>query len=110
MSERQVGPEEFLAPGRGRAEARLVHEALGRLADGSGGDVLREMAREVLSGRVGLHQALSVGAYADVLGERVRAAQEDWERLPQDERERQLTEARHLLESEERANPSACAP
>ncbi|MBO0653132.1 MULTISPECIES: hypothetical protein [Streptomyces] len=80
MGEREVGHEEFLAPGRDETQARVVHRALRHLADGSAGEVLREMAREVLSGRLGLDEAVRVGAYAEALGERTRPLREAWER------------------------------
>ncbi|MEV4442311.1 hypothetical protein AB0K09_25545 [Streptomyces sp. NPDC049577] len=79
--EREVGYEEFLAPGRDRAQARAVHTALRELAAGGAGDVLQEMARDILSGRLGLRAALRVGAYADALGEHAHTVRSAWERL-----------------------------
>ncbi|GAA0496025.1 hypothetical protein ACFQ2B_24450 [Streptomyces stramineus] len=96
MSEREVGYEEFLAPGRDEEQARDVHRALRRMADGSAGEVLREMAREVLSGRTGLREAMRVGAYADALADGVQGARREWERLPAADRERLTAEARRL--------------
>ncbi|GHF66561.1 hypothetical protein GCM10010218_55180 [Streptomyces mashuensis] len=97
MGERWVGPEEFLAPGRDAAQARIVHEALRHLAAGGAGEVLQEMAREVLSGRVGLREAVRVGAYAEALGERARAVGEVWRAMTPEERERRAEEARRDL-------------
>ncbi|MDT0451793.1 hypothetical protein [Streptomyces hesseae] len=105
MPEHHVGFEEFVTPGRDRARARVVHEALRHLADGSGGEVLREMAQEVLSGRMRLHEAVRVGAYSDALTESVETAQEAWERLSPEQREERTAEARRFLAS--RAEPPA---
>ncbi|MEU4212026.1 hypothetical protein AB0F13_18800 [Streptomyces sp. NPDC026206] len=100
MPEQEVGYEEFLAPGRDREQARVVHKALQHLAAGGAGDVLQEMAREVLSGRVGLREAVRVGAYADALGEHAHVARRAWEDMPEEQRERSLAEARRSLDAE----------
>lgn len=101
MREREVGHEEFLAPGRGPSRARVVHEALRQLSDGAGGPVLKEMACEVLSGRIGLKDAMRMRAYADELGERVETAFAEWERIPASERERQVAQARRFLDTDD---------
>ncbi|MFI0911217.1 MULTISPECIES: hypothetical protein [Streptomyces] len=103
MPEQHVGFEEFVTPGRDRARARVVHEALRHLAGGSGGEVLREMAQEVLSGRMRLHEAVRVGAYSEALTESVETAQAAWESLSPEERERGTAEARRFLAA--RAEP-----
>ncbi|GAA2721068.1 MULTISPECIES: hypothetical protein [Streptomyces] len=97
MAEAEVPPEEFVTPGRDRARARVVHDALRQLAAGSAGDVLQEMAREVLAGRTGLREAVQVGAYADALLERFVQARAAWERLPEAEREHHAEQARRHL-------------
>ncbi|MBT2387782.1 hypothetical protein [Streptomyces sp. ISL-11] len=100
MAEPQVGPEEFLTPGRDLARARMVHTSLRALAGGGAGSVLQEMAREVLSGRMGLGECLSVDAYAETLTSRAVEAYAEWERLPDADRERHMAEARRFLDSE----------
>ncbi|MEV4739187.1 hypothetical protein [Streptomyces sp. NPDC049555] len=97
MAEGDVTPEEFVTPGRDKARARVVHDALRQLATGGAGDVLQEMAREVLAGRTGLREALQVGAYADALMERFVQARAAWERLPEQEREAHAEQARRYL-------------
>ncbi|MEU5429311.1 hypothetical protein AB0H73_27490 [Streptomyces olivoreticuli] len=100
MGEPEVGHEEFLAPGRDRAQARALRRSLREMADGGAGEILQEMAQDVLSGRIGLREALRVGPYATALTERVRAAQAEWEAMPVAERERHLAEARRFLAAE----------
>ncbi|MCF3104959.1 hypothetical protein IPZ58_25710 [Streptomyces roseoverticillatus] len=97
MSEPHVGFEEFVTRGRSADRARALHSALQRLAGGCAGDVLQEMARDVLTGRVGLRDAVRVGAYAEALGEGTRALRTAWQALPEEERARRLDEARRAL-------------
>ncbi|CAM5573218.1 hypothetical protein [Streptomyces abikoensis] len=97
MNEQYVGFEEFVTRGRSAERARALHGALQRLAGGGHGDVLQEMARDVLTGRIGLRDALRVGAYAEALGEGTRALRTAWLALPEEERARQLEEARRVL-------------
>ncbi|WKU44347.1 hypothetical protein Q3V23_09770 [Streptomyces sp. VNUA116] len=97
MSEQYVGFEEFVTRGRGADRARALHGALQKLASGSAGAVLQEMARDVLTGRVGLRDAVRVGAYAEALGEGTRALRAAWQALPEEERARRLDEARRAL-------------
>ncbi|MGW1071790.1 hypothetical protein [Streptomyces sp. NPDC002537] len=105
MGEREVGYEEFLTPGRDRAQARAVREALQAMAKGGAGEVLQEMARDILSGRTGLREALRVGPYATALTERVRAAHAEWRRMPAADRERHMAEARRLLAARNEQTP-----
>lgn len=95
-----VGDEDFLSPTRDRVQARALRKQLQQLAGGGAGDTLQEMAKEVLSGRVGLREALRVPAYSEALGERVRAAREDWEQMSPDEQKAQQDEARRFLDAQ----------
>lgn len=109
-----VGEEEFLDSSRDQAHARALHKQLQQLAGGGAGKVLQEMSREVLSGRVGLREALRVPAYAEALGESARTFRQDWEQMSPEERERQKTEAQQFLaaqqhEIDEEREPSAPA-
>ncbi|MGW2367806.1 hypothetical protein ACWCZ5_19760 [Streptomyces sp. NPDC001667] len=97
VREQEVGHEEFLAPGRDRAQARAVRRGLQEMAEGGAGEVLQEMARDILSGRIGLREALRVGPYATALAERVRAAHAEWGAMPAADRERHMAEARRFL-------------
>lgn len=101
-SEPEVGDFEFQFPNRGRVQARALRKQLQQLAQGGAGGTLQEMAREVLSGRVGLREAMRVPAYAEALGERVRTFREAWERMTPEERDRQKSEARCFLQEQRR--------
>ncbi|GAA3370110.1 hypothetical protein GCM10020367_15440 [Streptomyces sannanensis] len=92
-----VGPEEFVTPYRDLAHARVLKTSLEVLANGGAGPVLREMAREVLAGRLGLREAMHAPEYAEALGERVRDVTTAWERLPAEERDWQTAQAERLL-------------
>ncbi|MDI9830827.1 hypothetical protein [Streptomyces sp. KAU_LT] len=61
--ERRACDEEFISMGRDPAVARLLRKQLETLADGRAGAVLAEMAKEVLSGRISLRDAVRVGPY-----------------------------------------------
>lgn len=99
-SEPEVGDSEFQGVTRDQIQARALRKQLQQLVGGGAGDVLQEMAREILSGRVGLREAMRVTAYADALGERVRAFREAWERMTPEEREEQQKEAERFLEAQ----------
>ena len=99
--ERQIGDADLMDIARDEARARALRKSLQRLADNpSGNSALQEMAREVLSGRVGLREALRVGAYSDALGERIAQARQEYEQQSPEERERQRAEAERYLEAQ----------
>lgn len=72
--------------------ARALRQAMERLAGGAAGDELREMADEVLAGRVGLRRAVLSRAYGEHLAAGLRAFAEQMERLSPQERQ-ELREA-----------------
>ncbi|WP_338701163.1 hypothetical protein V2W30_29260 [Streptomyces sp. Q6] len=81
-----------------RARARALRKSLQRLADGRApDDPLREMAREVLSGRVGLREAARIPAYAEALGERMKQGWREFDQLSPEERKNQEAAARTYL-------------
>ncbi|OAH14355.1 hypothetical protein STSP_23020 [Streptomyces jeddahensis] len=99
--ERQIGDADLMDIARDEARARALRKSLQRLADNpSGNGALQEMAREVLAGRVGLREALRVGAYSDALGERIAQARQEYEQQSPEERERQRAEAERYLEAQ----------
>ncbi|WP_030239450.1 MULTISPECIES: hypothetical protein [unclassified Streptomyces] len=101
-SERQVGDEEFLDIAGSQAEARLLRKALQQLSDGGAGQALQEMAREVLSGRMGLREAVSQGAYGGELIDKTESFRRDWESMSDREREELAEHGRQLIDEERR--------
>ncbi|MFG1668712.1 hypothetical protein [Streptomyces sp. Y7] len=101
-SEKQFDDSELLEMSQGDpAQARLLRKSLETLAAGHGGDALKEMAQEVLSGRVGLRDAANVSAYADQLVEQAAPMAEKWAALSEAEREELAAEGRRAIAAEQ---------
>jgi len=84
--------------GGDQARARSLRKALQKLADDRApDDPLREMAREVLSGRTGLREAARVPAYAEALGDRMVRGFREYDSLSLGERTDQEAAARAYL-------------
>lgn len=98
--DRQVDDSEFLDIAPDPAEARLLRKALQQLADGGAGEALQEMAREVLAGRTGLREAVTIPAYAEQLTAKARVFQEEWDQKTDEEREAWAAEGRQRIEQE----------
>ena len=65
-SDKRVDDSEFLEmTQQDPAQAKILRQSLEHLASGLGGPALKEMAQEVLSGRMGLREAANVSAYAE---------------------------------------------
>ena len=117
-NEREIGDADLTGiTGGDEARARALRKTLQKLAGSSeAGAPLQEMAREVLSGRIGLREAMRVNAYAEALGERVAEGRRAYEALPPEELERQQEEARRYLDAqreeieEERRGPHGGPP
>jgi hypothetical protein len=108
--EKQVDDSEFMDIAQDPAEARALRKALQQIAGGGAGDALKEMAQEILSGRVGLRQATQTSGYADALIEKAHPFREQWDAMSETERqaravegERALDEHRREIEEERRA-------
>jgi hypothetical protein len=100
MSEEpRIGDADLMGITHDQAGARALRKSLQRLADSQSG-ALQEMAREVLSGRIGLREALRVGAYSDALGERIAQGRQEYARLSPEERRQQQAEAQRYLDAQ----------
>ncbi|WP_208857826.1 hypothetical protein [Streptomyces flavidovirens] len=100
-STRRVDESEFLEmSGQDPAQARVLRKSLEELASGRGGDALKEMAQEVLSGRAGLRDALDVSAYSDQLVAQAAPMAEKWAALPSAEREALAAEGERSMAEE----------
>nr|WSY52504.1 hypothetical protein OG999_21870 [Streptomyces sp. NBC_00886] len=98
-NELRIGDADLMSiTGGNQARARSLRKALQKLADDRApDDPLREMAREVLSGRTGLHEAARVPAYAEALGDRMVQGFREYDSLSPDERVNQEAAARAYL-------------
>ncbi|MDX2645284.1 hypothetical protein PV341_17285 [Streptomyces sp. PA03-1a] len=83
------------------AQARRLHKALRTLADNPTVDgTLKETAREVLSGRLGMREALASSAYLGAIGDRLAELKRADERLTPEERAAQEERARRWFEQQ----------
>ncbi|MFE7858358.1 hypothetical protein [Streptomyces sp. NPDC057403] len=96
MERPEVGDEDFLDIAKDPARARALRKAMQRLAE-SRDETLREMAREVLAGRIGLRQAARNGAYREALSEGARAGMRGYEQMSAAERKAAEAEGRRQL-------------
>lgn len=101
-SARRFDDSELLDMSQGDpAQARLLRKSLETLAAGHGGDALKEMAQEVLSGRVGLRDAMNVSAYTDQLIEKATPMAEKWASLSENQREELAAEGKRAIAAEQ---------
>jgi hypothetical protein len=84
--------------------ASVLRESLKRLATGASGPLLREMATEVLEGRVSLREAVRSPHYAEAMSGRVNEFAQQFSQLSEEERqalgqqvEEQITRMREQL-------------
>ncbi|MFJ8824619.1 hypothetical protein ACIREE_22900 [Streptomyces sp. NPDC102467] len=88
-------------------QQRLLRRAMEVFRRGDAGPVLKEMAQEVLAGRVGLREATGIPAYAEAVIDGGRDFRGRWDAMSNAEREalvrlgeQQVAEERALLKSE----------
>jgi hypothetical protein len=99
--EPRVGDEEFISIARDPAMARLLRKQLESLADGRAGGVLAEMAKEVLSGRIGLRDAVRVGAYEQELLTSAEKFERKWDEMSELEKSQAEAEGAKLLRQQQ---------
>ncbi|MFF4909667.1 hypothetical protein ACFY2T_32955 [Streptomyces sp. NPDC001260] len=97
MERPEVGDEDFLDIAKDPARARALRKSMRRLAE-SGDETLREMAREVLAGRIGLRQAAQNGAYREALSEAARVGMRGYEQMSAAERRAAEAEGQRQLD------------
>ncbi|MBB1256603.1 hypothetical protein H3146_25120 [Streptomyces sp. OF3] len=105
---RDVDDSEFLDIARDPADARSLRNSLELLRKGAAGPILKEMAEEVLSGRLSLRQAVNVSSYAEAGLAESRDFQEKWAAMSDAEREELAAqgEAAHREAEREAAGPT----
>lgn len=106
---KRVDDSEFLEIARDPVDARRLRESLEKLAESAPNDALKEMAGEVVSGRISLREAVTVPAYGEALIEGGRPFREAWDKLSESERaelaaegEREYQARRAEMEQESR--------
>jgi len=99
--ERRVGDEEFLSIARDPALARLLRKQLESLTDGRAGAALAEMAKEVLSGRIDLREAVKVGAYEQELLASADKFMQKWDEMSDQEKSQAEAEGAMLLRQQQ---------
>ncbi|MEV6173936.1 hypothetical protein AB0L99_37700 [Streptomyces sp. NPDC051954] len=99
--EPRVDDEEFISIARDPATARLLRKQLESLTDGRAGAVLAEMAKEVLSGRIGLRDAVRVGAYEQELLAGAEKFERKWDEMSEKEKSQAEAEGVRLLREQQ---------
>lgn len=91
-------PDPFAGMAVGRAEAAAARKQLEALAEHSRDPRIKEMARDVLAGKLDLRAAMLGPRYEDALNEGVASFSEWYRNLSDDERVQQEQQAREYLE------------
>ncbi|WP_406476956.1 hypothetical protein [Streptomyces platensis] len=99
---KKVDESEFLDIAKDPAAARVMRKGLEQIAKGGAGEILKEMAQEVISGRVGLREAVRIPAYSDQMIEKFEAFKQDWDSLSEMERQQRAAEGGRYLEDQRR--------
>ncbi|MFI5657887.1 hypothetical protein [Streptomyces sp. NPDC051684] len=99
--QQHIDDSEFLEIARDPALARLLRKQLETLAEGRSGKVLAEMASEVLAGRIGLREAVRVGAYDEALTSAAGKFQEGWDNMTEFERSEAEKEGSRVLSQQQ---------
>ncbi|MFG2227157.1 hypothetical protein [Streptomyces sp. NPDC048644] len=87
-NERQIQDEDLMDVAQDPEQAHRLRKALKTLADNPNvGGKLQEMAKEVLSGRIGMKDAIATPTYMDALGDRIGEMRRAAENQTQAERE-----------------------
>ncbi|GGZ67473.1 hypothetical protein [Streptomyces bluensis] len=102
-SHKQVDDSELLEmTQQDPVQAKILRQSLEHLASGLAGDTLKEMAQEVVSGRMALRDAANVSAYAEQAVEQSAPLAEKWASMSDSEREALAAEGERRLEDERR--------
>lgn len=102
-SDKRVDDSEFLEmTQQDHAQAKILRQSLEHLASGLGGNALKEMAQEVLSGRMGLREAANVSAYAEEAVQQSAPLAEKWAAMSDRERDELAADGEHRLEEQRR--------
>ncbi|MFG2863264.1 hypothetical protein [Streptomyces sioyaensis] len=98
--EKRVDDAEFMEVSKDPAAARALRKALEQIAGGGAGGTLQEMAKEVLSGRIGLRDAVNVPAYAEAMVDQSQSVRNEWASMSDKERGELAAEGGRYLEAQ----------
>ncbi|WP_406481480.1 hypothetical protein [Streptomyces platensis] len=101
-NEREVGDAEFMDLAKDEARARMLRKMLKNLAQGDGGDPLAEMARDVVSGRQGIREAIDGLPRNESLETRFDTFQQRWDAMSESERLAAEREGSQYLDEQRR--------
>ncbi|MFD7918526.1 hypothetical protein ACFV3R_04795 [Streptomyces sp. NPDC059740] len=101
-NERQIGDEELMDVAQDPEQARRLRKALQTLATNPNvGGRIKEMAQEVLSGHIGMKDAIQDPRYMDALGERMTEIRRKAEDMTSQEREEAREKAAAWMRAQE---------
>jgi hypothetical protein len=103
-----MNPDILETAGGDTYRARALHRLLSTLADGPD-PVLREMARGVLQGDLGLRDAAASPVYGDAIADRFDTFWRHHQNLTPDEHQALLADGHRFIEQPETAPPGASA-
>ncbi|MFJ6750750.1 hypothetical protein ACIQNI_21570 [Streptomyces sp. NPDC091266] len=86
MPPREVGDEEFMSLAKDEAKARMLRKMMKNLAKGESGDPLTELAKDVMSGRQGIREALNNAPQDESLAVRFETFQQRWDAMSEADR------------------------
>ncbi|WP_323369655.1 hypothetical protein [Streptomyces alkaliterrae] len=102
-SQRYVDDSEFMEfTQNDPVAARRMRLTLEKLAEGGAGDTVKEMAQEVLTGRMGLREAVANPTYAEGLISSMQPFKEKWDELSDDQRAELAAEGERMIAEQER--------
>ncbi|GAA2276937.1 MULTISPECIES: hypothetical protein [Kitasatospora] len=110
-AEYEITDDELLDVAEDPEQAASLHRALRSMAGSpSVGPQLQEMAKEVLSGRMSMRDAVRSSHYLDAIGDRLSQIRDAAERMTPEERRASEERARKLSESGAATRESGTAP
>ncbi|MFF3748489.1 hypothetical protein [Streptomyces kronopolitis] len=101
-SQREVGDAEFMGLAKDEARARLLRKMMKNLAQGDDGDPLAAMARDVMSGRRGIREAIDGLPRNESLEARFDTFQQRWDAMSESERLAAERESSQYLDEQRR--------
>ncbi|WP_328690634.1 hypothetical protein OHT20_09705 [Streptomyces caniferus] len=101
-SQREVGDAEFVGLAKDEARARMLRKMMKNLAEGDERDPLAAMARDVVSGRRGIREAVDGLPRNESLEARFDTFQQRWDAMSESERLAAERESSQYLEEQRR--------